>query len=103
MWIARSGKNDFTRKNPLFESLIGKLKNNAELHAILENLLFSGKTVAYNTDNEIIDSAAMFGFIKNQKGMVVIANRLFETRLYNYYLSEEKMRNKRNEAHGCDC
>jgi len=33
----------------------------------------------------------MLGFIKNVQGMTVIANRLFETRLYNLFLSEEEM------------
>ncbi len=47
----------------------------------------TGKRVAYNTDNVMIDNAAMFGFIKNQNGSVAVANRLFETRLYNFYLS----------------
>ncbi|MGN0324112.1 MAG: hypothetical protein ACI4DZ_13465 [Oliverpabstia sp.] len=39
----------------------------------------------------MIDVAAMFGFIQNQCGNVAIANRIFETRLYNFYLSEDEM------------
>ena len=35
--------------------------------------------------------ATMFGFIKNQNGNVAVANRIFETRLYNYYLAENEM------------
>ena len=42
-------------------------------------------------DETSIDMAQMFGFIKNQNGNVVIANRIFEMRLYNYYLTEAKM------------
>ena len=38
--------------------------------------------------------AAMFGFIKNQNGQVEVANRIFETRLYNLYLSAEELRNQ---------
>ena len=41
-----------------------------------------------------IDIATMFGFVKNQNGKVVIANRIFETRLYNYYLSTVEMQSK---------
>jgi len=33
----------------------------------------------------------MFGFIKKQNGVVAIANRIFETRLYNLYLSTSEM------------
>lgn len=56
-----------------------------------ENITFTGRNIAYNPDETSIDMAQMFGFIKNQNGNVVIANRIFETRLYNYYLTEAKM------------
>ncbi len=44
-------------------------------------------------DDPVLDIAAMLGFIKNQNGTVIIANRIFETRLYNYYLSAADMQN----------
>ncbi len=78
-------------KNTLFESLIGKLTNDAELNDMIETLLFTGKQVVYNRDNIIIDNASMFGFIKNEHGTVTIANRIFEMRLYNFYLSSTNM------------
>ena len=37
----------------------------------------------------MIDIGTMFGFIKENDGQVVISNRIFETRLYNLFLSEE--------------
>lgn len=37
--------------------------------------------------------AAMLGFIKNQNGVVRIAARIFETRLYNFYLASADMQN----------
>lgn len=40
----------------------------------------------------------MFGFIKESGGMIVISNRIFETRLYNYFLSEDLFNNKTYEA-----
>ena len=78
-------------KNTLFESLIGKLSDYPELNTMLQSLLFTGKGITYNADEQAIDTAAMFGFIKNQGGMAVIANRIFETRLYNFYLSTANM------------
>lgn len=80
-----------TEKNTLFESLIGKLHDYPDLDAMLRTLLFTGRTFAYSADESSIDLATMFGFIKNQNGTVVIANRIFETRLYNYYLSEDEL------------
>lgn len=81
-------------KNTLFDSLFSKLANYPELNSMLESLLFTGKSIVYNADNTAIDNATMFGFIKNQHGMAVIANRIFEMRLYNLYLSASKMQNQ---------
>lgn len=83
-----------SEKNTLFESLTGKLANYPELNSMLESMLFTGRTIAYNPDNTEIDMAAMFGFIKNMNGTVMVANRIFEMRLYNLYLSRSKMQNK---------
>lgn len=80
-----------SEKNTLFESLIGKLHDYPELNTMLKTLLFTGRAFSYSADGSAIDIAAMFGFIKNQNGMVIIAYRIFETRLYNYYLAEDAM------------
>ena len=40
-----------------------------------------------------MEIASMFGFVKNQRGIVVIANRIFETVLYNYFLTLSEMQN----------
>jgi hypothetical protein len=77
-------------KNTLFESLIGKLSAYPELEQILYKILFSGQRLLYNPDNSAIDIAQMFGFIKNDNGTIAISNRIFETRLYNYFLSTNK-------------
>jgi hypothetical protein len=81
-------------KNALFESLVGKLTSYPELNEMLQALLFTGRNIPYNPDEASIDNATMFGFIKNQHGVVAIANRIFETRLYNLYLSSAEMQRK---------
>lgn len=83
-----------SEKNTLFESLFNKLKDYPELNQTIQTILFTGKSIAYNADETSIDIATMFGFVKNQNGKVVIANRIFETRLYNYYLSSVEMQSK---------
>ena len=74
--------------------MINKLKDYQELNQTIQTILFTGKSIAYNADETSIDIATMFGFVKNQNGKVVIANRIFETRLYNYYLSTVEMQSK---------
>lgn len=80
-----------SEKNTLFESLIGKLHDAPRLSAMSKTLLFTGRTFSYSADESVIDMAAMFGFIQNRNGTVAIANRIFEMRLYNYYLSEDEI------------
>lgn len=74
-------------KNPLFESMVGKLLHDPKLKQKLCEILFGGKRLIYNPDDPSIDVAIMFGFVKNVSGTVNIANRLFEMRLYNYFLT----------------
>lgn len=79
-----------SEKNTLFESLMGKLFDYPRLEKKLYSILFSGKRVVFNPDDPSMDIAQMFGFVKNVDGTVAIANRVFETRLYNYFLSTDE-------------
>lgn len=78
--------------NTLFESLINKLDTYKKLREIMELILFHGRKISYNLDDSILSLAYMFGFIKSENGSVMIANRIFETRLYNYFLTSDEIR-----------
>lgn len=58
----------------------------------LKEKMFVGKDIPFNTDNQAVMVASMFGFVKNTDGNVAISNRIFEMRLYNRFLSVEEMR-----------
>lgn len=73
--------------NPLFDSLTDKLNAYPELKNVIYRLLFQGQSIAYNPDDESIKTALMFGLIRVEKSNVVIANRIFEIRLYNMFLT----------------
>lgn len=79
-------------KNTLFDSLADKLYEYPELKKVLYSILFCGEEISYNTDERAIDIASMFGFLKEKEGKAVISNRIFETRLYNLFLSSEELR-----------
>jgi len=64
-------------------------------HAMLHSLLFTGRNIVYNSFEASIEIAAMFGFVKNRNGALAISNRIFETWLYNFYLTS-------SEIQGCD-
>jgi hypothetical protein len=85
-------------KNALFESLINKLTDYPEIRNIVYEILFKGKDISYTALNKSIDVAEMFGFVVNQNNKVVISNRIFETILYDYFLSEELVGNNLYDA-----
>ncbi len=75
--------------NTLYQSMIQKLKIYPELRTILYELLFTGKPIPYTATNDYIKDAVMFGFIRNEKDTAVIFNQIFESVLYNYFISGE--------------
>lgn len=77
-------------KNTLFDDMIKKLEDFPELKEVLSKILFRGEKCSYNPDNFSVDMGTMFGFLKPEKEYVTIANRTFETRIYNWLLSETK-------------
>ena len=77
--------------SPLFESLINKIEDNRDLYDYLYQILIEGRRVSYNPDDSIIKLAIMYGFVKEENGAVKIANRIFETRLYNAILTSKQM------------
>lgn len=89
--VAEAVKILLAEKNTLFESLVGKLNAYPELHDLIYAMLFNGSAIPYHPLNKNIEMAEMFGFIRNMSGNAVISNRIFETFLYNLFLSEEAL------------
>lgn len=86
-------KRILAEDNALFQSITGKLVNYPELKAYLRSVLMEGTRLVWNSDNEGIVQMKTYGFIRNENNSVKIDNRIFETRLYNLFLSEEDMKN----------
>lgn len=87
-------------QNPLFASLISKINEFEELNGVIVRLLFQGQSVAYNADDVAVQNAIMFGFVKISHSTVQIANRIFESRLYNWYLLGYQEQNSEIYAQG---
>ncbi|MEZ3486536.1 MAG: hypothetical protein K1W22_08085 [Lachnospiraceae bacterium] len=80
-----------SEQNTLFESLINKLEDYPGLESVLCGLLFLGKEIPYVVGLRSIEMALMFGFVKKERHTIVIANRIFETLLYNLFLASPSM------------
>ena len=89
--IAEAVKLLLNARVPLFGSMMRHVGEYSELKKMLYVILFQGERIAYNPDNKAIELACMFGYAVNDNGSVRIANRIFETRLYNFFLSEEEL------------
>ena len=79
--------------NTLFQSLTKNLNNYPELKAAIRSILMEGTKLTWNPDQDEIVQMQMYGLIRNDHNTVRVANRIFETRLYNLFLSEEEMKN----------
>ncbi len=80
-------------RNTLFESMVNKLYDFPDLRDMVYSILFMGRESSYNSLNETVGTAEMFGFIKNEGGVMVIANRIFEMVFYNLFLTSAKNQN----------
>lgn len=80
-------------KSPIFDSMIRQISEHKELKEMLHMTLFTGSKLAFNPDDTACELGVMFGYIKDDNGIISITNRIFETRLYNYFLSEVQLNN----------
>lgn len=83
---------------PLFGSMMRHIRAYPDLKQMLYAMLFQGERISYNPDNRAIELACMFGYTVDNSGSVQIANRIFETRFYNYFLSEEELSSAMSRA-----
>lgn len=74
--------------NTLFDDILKKLQEYAELKNMLWNILFQGENYPFNPYEFSTNLGLMFGFVKERENQVVVANRIFETLLYNLFLAE---------------
>lgn len=79
--------------NTLFQSLTKNLNNYPELRAAIRSILMEGTKLTCNPDQADIVQMQMYGLIRNDHNFVRVANRIFETRLYNLFLSDEELKN----------
>ncbi|MDE7198673.1 MAG: AAA-like domain-containing protein [Lachnospiraceae bacterium] len=79
---------------PLFESMVRQLDTYRELEALIEGILYQGRRIPFNRDEKAFNIGVMFGFLKNRDGQVAVANRIFEMRLLNLFVTREAIRSE---------
>ncbi len=92
--LGKAVKELLTEPNTLFDDMVKKLHDFPELKKLLHSILFNGEEIPCNQDAYEINVGLMFGFIKNVQGIIAVSNRIFETRLYNMFMSEDILNSK---------
>ncbi|MBO6147993.1 MAG: 9-O-acetyl-N-acetylneuraminate esterase, partial [Lachnospiraceae bacterium] len=78
--------------NTLFQSLTKNLNNYPDMKAALRSILMEGTRLTWNAQQDAIVQLQMYGLIRNDSNTVRVSNRIFETMLYNLFLSDEELK-----------
>ena len=76
------------QSNPLFDDMTKKLLDYPELKRMIQGILFDGIAYPFKKENPMIELGVTFGFLKDKDGIVMVANRIFETQMYDLFLSQ---------------
>ena len=88
--VNEAEKRVVKEKNTLFDDVTKNLINNDSFSNLVKRILLQGAQIAFEDQNPDIDMGLMYGiFAKGNDGFVKVSNIIFETRIYNYYVSVE--------------
>lgn len=76
--------------NTLFDDMEKKVSQFPSLAETLKSIIFGGKRVSFNYYDRDLNIAIMFNFVKEYQGATLIYCRIFETWLYNLFISNAK-------------
>lgn len=77
-------------KSTLFDDVIKNVENNEEIKAVVNEILINGRSIIYNPD--AYEKGLMYGLFCQRDGKLIVHNKLFEERLYNYLLEQKNIR-----------
>lgn len=92
--VAEAVKNILKESTPLFESMVKQLDIYKDLNDMIESILYQGRRIPFEIDVKPINVGVMFGFLKEVNGQVAIANRIFEMKLLNTFITKEALKSE---------
>lgn len=81
------------RPNTLFDDIIKNLERHKGFKDMVERMLLQGAEVSFIASNPDIARGVMYGILRNESGHVKIANQIFETYIYEYFVSLHSIKN----------
>jgi len=88
--IKEAAKMLLSEANTLFDDMKKNIEAYPDLKNFLRELLFFGETKTFNIDNNTISLGHMFGYLANDGGRAKVSNKIFEMRIYNYFIVESE-------------
>ncbi len=83
-------KEILIENNTLFEDVIKNIENNDDIKSVVYEILVKGRKVNYNPD--AYEKGIMYGIFDKRNGKLIIHNKIFEERIYNYLIEQKKTR-----------
>jgi hypothetical protein len=80
-------------KNFLFDDLGKNLESDEDFYKLLYDIVVNGQSYVYNMVNHAMDWGIMFGILRKQNEQVVIDNLIFETVIYDYFITRKRIKN----------
>lgn len=77
--------------SPLFESLFKNLESNPDLSDLIYSILMRGERWTFTFASSAISLGVRYGYLKDVKGRVKIANKIFEMIIANYFIHKEQL------------
>ncbi|MDR1948672.1 MAG: AAA-like domain-containing protein, partial [Spirochaetaceae bacterium] len=87
-------------QNTLFDDIFKNLEAYKDLYELIYDVLILGIEKKYSADDPVVNRALMFGFVRQGEGKILPANRIFEIRITNYFISKDARRPGRREVNG---
>ncbi|MCD8009265.1 MAG: AAA-like domain-containing protein [Lachnospiraceae bacterium] len=83
----------------LFDDLTKNLQSYPKFKKMISEILFSGARYPFNMGVEEIQLGVQFGFLKENNGTVAVANRIFETAMYDTFIAEMAINSESKETY----
>jgi hypothetical protein len=79
-------RENYTTTN--FDEMVKNLENNKGLYDLVFKIIMDGERKSFNIGNPVINLGAMFGILEDSQDGIIIQNRVYEQRIYNYMSSK---------------
>lgn len=73
----------------LFDNLTKYMEDDPDLYRMIFDITINGGSYDFNINAPVVNKAAIYGIIRDEQGACRIHNRIFEQRLYGYFLAKQ--------------